>query len=125
MTTIVLVADDEDPIRELVAAALEEEGYRVMRAHNGAGALTLALAVRPNLVITDLMMPSIDGAELCRQLKADARMRGVPVVIMSAAERANAIPADADGFLAKPFELDALLALVGRYAGPPSTAAGD
>ena len=114
MTTI-LVVDDEEPILQLVGELLQDEGYTTLRAYQGAQALELARRARPDLVLTDLMMPIMSGAELCRCLKHDPTTRDVPVVVMSAAGRVRVDDLDCDEFLAKPFDLDALLALVARY----------
>ena len=116
--TSVLVVDDEAPIRQLVTGVLEDEGYRVRQACHGAQALALALQESPDLVLTDLMMPVMTGADLIRQLKNNAATRRVPIVLMTAVGRAAAEAHDADAVLTKPFELDALLALVAHYTGP-------
>ena len=121
MTTIILVVEDEDPIRQLVCELLEAEGYRVLEARHGAHALELALQECPALVLTDIMMPIMDGAALCRQLKNHPQTRSVPVVAMTAAGQTTAAASGADAYLTKPFDLDGLLALVARYAGPPAS----
>jgi CheY-like chemotaxis protein len=76
---------------------------------------------RPHLVITDLMMPVMDGIELCRRLRADEQTRAVPIVVMTAAGRGRSEAARADAYLAKPFDLDVLLELVVSYVGPGQT----
>ena len=114
MITILLV-EDEEPILGIIADLLQDEGYRTICAYNGAQALELARDTRPDLVLTDVMMPVLGGAELCRQLKADPATRDVPVIVMSAA---GALPLDGctpEAFIAKPFDLDALLRLVVRH----------
>jgi CheY-like chemotaxis protein len=116
--TSILVVDDEATIRGLVAGVLEDEGYGVLQACHGAQALALALQELPDLVLTDLMMPVMNGADLVRQLKNNAATRRVPIVLMTAAGRAAAEEHDVDAVLTKPFELDALLALVTHYTGP-------
>jgi CheY-like chemotaxis protein len=116
--TIILVVDDEDPIRELVTRLLEDEGYRVVGARHGGHALELALAQPPALVLTDLMMPVMDGATLCRRLKDYPQTQSVSVVVMTASGRAAAEASGATAFIAKPLDLDALLELVARHAEP-------
>lgn len=118
MTTIILVVDDEDPIRELVTGLLEDEGYRVVGARHGAHALELALAEPPALVLTDLMMPIMDGATLCRRLKDYPQTQTVAVVVMTASGRAAAEASGAAAYITKPLDLDALLELVARHAEP-------
>ena len=116
--TSILVVDDEATIRGLVTGVLEDEGYSVLQACHGAQALALALQASPDLVLTDLMMPVMNGADLVRQLKTHAATHTVPIVLMTAAGRAAAEEHDADAVLTKPFELDALLALVAHYTRP-------
>lgn len=118
MATILLV-EDEEPIRQLLGEFLREEGYRVMSAYHGAEALSLVDAERPDLVLTDLMMPVMNGAELCRRLKRNGA-GCVPVIMMSAVGADQARQCGADAFIGKPFELDALLDLVARYVGSPA-----
>jgi CheY-like chemotaxis protein len=115
--TLILVVDDEATIRQFVTSMLEDEGYRVLQASHGAQALVLALGEVPDLVLTDWMMPGMNGAELIRHLKNNAATRGVPIVLMTAAGRAAAERSQADAVLTKPFEFNALLALVEHYTG--------
>ena len=117
MTTI-LVVEDEEPVQQLVADLLAEEGYQVLVAGDGAQALALVQSGPPDLVITDLMMPVMSGAELCQRLRADAETRELPILVISAAGNGLARSCAADAFLPKPFDLDALLALVVSHVGP-------
>ena len=104
----VLVADDDPAVLGLVAEMLEEEGYAVRRAADGATALAQVESEPPDVVVTDVMMPRLDGLTLAARL----RERGVPVVLMSAViER---LPAAEFALVAKPFDLDDLLAAVQR-----------
>jgi CheY-like chemotaxis protein len=116
MATILLV-EDEEPIQQFIGDLLQEEGYRVQCASDGAQALDLVADRRPDLVLTDLMMPIMNGFELCRRLKDNPVTSGIPIVVMSAVGRQQAIECDADDFLGKPFELDALLQIVARHVG--------
>jgi two-component system, OmpR family, response regulator VicR len=113
-TLTVLVVEDERPVRELLAMSLEGGGYRVVQAFHGRHAIDLIARDRPDLVISDVMMPMIGGVELCHTLKSDPATATIPVVLMSAAglEAGRAAPADA--VVAKPFDLDAMDALVHR-----------
>ena len=114
MATI-LVADDERAIRVLLEMILSDEGYRVLLAVDGRQALERCERDHPDLVIADVMMPVLDGAGLCRQLKADVRTAHLPVVLMSAAADAVARAAGADAFLRKPFDVAEVEALVHRF----------
>lgn len=114
MATIVVV-DDERPVREFLAQALEDAGHRVLQAHHGRQALEVlasAGAEQPDLVLADVMMPLIGGVELCRTLKSDPETAHIPVILMTAASGRATAGSGADGFITKPFDLDALDALI-------------
>jgi CheY-like chemotaxis protein len=109
-TGTILIVDDEVVIAEAVAAVLEDEGYRVATATNGADGLARAADLRPDLVLVDMMMPVMDGEEMCRRLRESPATRGIPVVVMSAVHRSlRELPFDHAAFLPKPFDLDTLL----------------
>jgi CheY-like chemotaxis protein len=108
----ILIADDEEPLRELLGAVLEQAGHRTLLAIHGGRALELAKAERPDLVISDVMMPRMGGVELCRRLKAGDGTRAIPVILMSSAGEQVARGVAFDAFLAKPFHLDELERLV-------------
>ena len=118
--TSILVVDDEESIRQILTDALQEDGYCVRQACQGAEALALALRELPDLVLTDLMMPVMTGADLIRQLKNHAATRQVPIVLLTAAGRVPAEEVGADAILLKPFELAALLALVAQHTARAS-----
>lgn len=122
MATI-LVVDDEEPIREVLAAVFLERGHRSLQARNGRHAVEIIAEERPDLVLTDIMMPLLNGAELCRRLKAESATQMIPVILMSAASRDAADGSGADAFLDKPFYLDEVEALVYQWLpqGPDST----
>jgi CheY-like chemotaxis protein len=111
----VLVVDDEPAIREIVAMLLEDEGYLVRHAKDGVEALAAVDDDSIDLVVSDVVMPRLDGASLVRKL----RRRGylIPVVLMSA------VYADVDlpgvRFVPKPFEIDRLLGTVASALGLP------
>jgi len=113
----VLVVDDEDVLLEMIALLVESLGYRVVAATNGHEALR---ALRnedtaPMLVISDVMMPQMNGIALARAIRADPRLHDLPIVLMSAAGRA---PQDnpADHFIQKPFDLELIAQLIAQYA---------
>ncbi len=103
----ILVVDDESNMRFLHRMVLEEAGYDVVEAPHGAGALERVRELRPDLVVTDLMMPVMGGQELIARLRADPETARIPIVVVSANPRI-AIPA-ADAVLGKPFAAEALL----------------
>jgi len=107
----VLVVDDEREIVALLSVLLEEEGYRVVPAFDGAEAWNLASAQHPDLVISDVMMPRMSGLELVSRLRgADNALADTPVILMSAVSQATSTEGVA--FLPKPFDLDRVLSLV-------------
>jgi len=118
---LVLVVDDEPGIIEFLRFALEDNGYRVATARDGSEALREIGRERPDFVVTDLMMPRLDGWELCRTLRHQDATRSMPIVGMSAIEPHGAL---LDAFLRKPFELDELLGTLKEMA-PASQAAAD
>ena len=119
MATI-LVVEDEEPIAELLRAALEDEGHRVVTAADGREALARLAEVRPALVLSDVMMPHLDGRELARALAADPDLRTIPLVLLSALGVVSVAGVPHAAFVGKPFELDHLLATIARLL--PDTA---
>ena len=119
----VLIVDDEPIVREVVERYLRQEGYRVESAVDGPDALRRFAAARPDLVLLDLMLPGIDGLEVCRRLRAQSN---VPIIMLTAkGEETDTIiglGVGADDYVAKPFsprELVARAKAVLRRAGTP------
>jgi DNA-binding response OmpR family regulator len=106
MAQTVLVVDDEDAIAEAVRARLQSEGFDVVVASDGPQAIETCASVRPDLVVLDLMLPGMDGLEVCKQIQRD---RWVPVLMLTArAEEVDKIAGfavGADDYLTKPFSL--------------------
>ncbi len=102
----VLVVDDEEAIAEAVRARLESEGYRVVVAGDGPDAIALTAEVRPDLVVLDLMLPGMDGLEVCKEIQ---REQWVPVLMLTArteeADKVAGFAVGADDYLTKPFSL--------------------
>jgi CheY-like chemotaxis protein len=106
-----LIVDDEPDIRFLLRITLELAGYAVIEASHGEAALESVRASHPALVITDRMMPRMDGGELIRRLRADVGTVAIPIVMLTGT---NGPQPGADAMLAKPFEPEALIELVSR-----------
>jgi CheY-like chemotaxis protein len=114
----ILVVDDEFDILTTWRLVLEMEGYEVATATNGRTALDAARANRPDLVITDWMMPHMDGVELIRQLADNETLANVPVILMSAAANAPKLVHRDARFHRKPLSIDDLIASVRQLIGP-------
>lgn len=89
---------------------LENEGYEVVEAHHGAAALERVQKSRPDLIVTDLMMPVMGGRELIERLRSDPETATIPIVVLSA--NADLVADTADAALSKPFDVDLLLETV-------------
>ena len=112
----ILIADDESSVTELVRVTLEDERVRVVAAADGVTAVALASEILPALILLDVNMPGWDGIEVCRRLRADARFAATPIVMLTAAARAEdvrrGLEAGATEYLTKPFSPVRLLTLV-------------
>ena len=109
---LILVVDDEEPLRRMMDTLLTESGYRVLHAHHGQQAMELAREAQPDLILSDLMMPVLDGLSMCQQLRSDARTAHIPVIAMSAGRQPRELAGLVNGYVSKPFELDDLLATI-------------
>ncbi|HYO58839.1 ATP-binding protein [Archangium sp.] len=108
--SLVLVADDEPAVLEVLSQVVEDLGHDVIQARDGEEAWNLARARRPNLVVTDHMMPRLSGLDLCRKLKGDEVLGRVPIILLSAVLPHGA--PEAHAFLHKPFEITDFEALI-------------
>jgi two-component system OmpR family response regulator len=111
----VLVVDDESSITELLSTALRYMGYDVATARDGAGALQLASATPPDVIVLDVMLPDMDGFEVCRRLRADGDF--VPVIFLTARDaeddRVTGFIRGGDDYVTKPFSLEELTLRIG------------
>ena len=123
MGSRILLCDNEEALRTLVRAALAPAGYELEDARDGDEALDVARTFRPDLIVLDVMMPGRTGLDVLKELRADADLGGVKVVMLTAraqaADRAAAQSAGADAFLAKPFSPLQLAALVDELLQTP------
>ena len=130
MSSRVLIVEDEPDIRELVVHHLKREGYQVSAAASGEEALRQVQAVPPDLVLLDLMMPAMDGLEVCRRLRQDPATASLPIVMLTAkgdeVDRVLGLEIGADDYVVKPFSPKELLArvraVVRRSRPAPGTA---
>lgn len=126
---VVLVVDDEFGIVKLLEEVLEDEGYQVLVAANGRQALEQAAKDKPALIITDFMMPVMNGAELIKALAADARLSDIPIILISSVPEAMVAEriAGYTAFVRKPFNIFDLIDLVAKLSGgaSPNPGQGD
>jgi CheY-like chemotaxis protein len=107
---LVLVVDDDPDILDAICDILEGEGYRVSRARHGVEALEKVRHERPSLILLDLMMPVMDGMAFAHALREQKLAEDVPIIVISAdGNPQKAASVGARGFLAKPFDIQALL----------------
>ncbi|HEY2992927.1 MAG TPA: response regulator [Methylomirabilota bacterium] len=129
MATDVLVVEDEPDIRGLIVHHLERDGFRCRTAASGGEALARVRSAPPDLVVLDLMLPGMDGLEVCRRLRGDPATAALPIIMLTAKadeiDRVVGLEMGADDYLAKPFstkELVARVRAVLRRARPGETA---
>jgi two-component system, OmpR family, alkaline phosphatase synthesis response regulator PhoP len=112
----ILVIEDEDDILELLRYNLAREGFKVITAGGGQQGLSLALAKLPDLLLLDLMLPGLDGLEVCRVLKKDPKTASIPIVMVTAkgeeSDIVTGLELGAEDYVAKPFSMKVLLARV-------------
>jgi two-component system, sensor histidine kinase and response regulator len=118
---LIVVADDNEANRELVAVILQRQGYEVLEANNGREALELVQQRQPDLVLLDIHMPEMDGYEALHVIRESQRGRNVPIVALTASAMAGdaeeALAQGFDAYLAKPYEISAVIVLVKNLIG--------
>ena len=122
---LLLIADDDEDILELLGFRLERAGYEIVRARNGAEALRLALEHTPALALLDVTMPGLDGYEVTRRLRTEPRTSAMPVILLTARAQASDISrgmaAGADDYIKKPFDAHDLRRRIERLLRPRLT----
>ena len=120
----ILIAEDDSDLRLLVSLKLESSGHEVVSVEDGSAAAHSCRALRPDLVILDLMMPGMSGLEVCRYIRSDPELKATPVILLTARAQASDIEAGkaagVDEYLTKPFsprELAVRVASLLREAG--------
>ncbi|MEW5807071.1 MAG: response regulator transcription factor, partial [Acidobacteriota bacterium] len=112
----ILVVDDEKDIVELVKYNLEKEGLQVSTASNGFDALNVIHKSTPDLILLDIMMPQLDGLEVCRRLKKDDSLRDIPIIFLTAkseeVDKVLGLEMGGDDYITKPFSIRELIARV-------------
>lgn len=109
----ILLVDDEEAIQKNLSFALERDGYRIVQARDGEEALALFASEHPDLVVLDLMLPKLDGIEVCKRLRA---ISTVPIIMLTARDdeldKVLGLELGADDYITKPFNIEALLARI-------------
>ena len=126
----ILVVDDESDIVDLVSSNLQREGYRVIPAYTGEDALDLLKTARPDLMVLDLMLPGLQGLEVCQMVRANSDYSNMPIIILSAksteVDRILGLEMGADDYVTKPFSVRELVSRIRvalrRVKGEPSKA---
>jgi len=115
----ILIVDDEPDVLEVVEMLLLSEKYRVLKAKNGIEAIDVVSKETPDLVILDIMMPEMDGVEVCRKMREMDNMKEKPIVMfsakLSAIDKKESFDAGADGFITKPFNARGFIAGIKTY----------
>jgi chemosensory pili system protein ChpA (sensor histidine kinase/response regulator) len=123
---LVLVVDDSITVRRVTQRLLQREGYRVTLAADGLQALERLQEERPAVVLSDIEMPRMDGFDLARNIRADAALAGLPIIMITsriaAKHREHAIDLGVDHYLGKPYSEEELLSLVRGYTRASTTA---
>lgn len=133
---VILIVEDEKDIRELISLNIKRQGYEVLEAENGIVGVELAKSKIPDLVILDIMMPGKDGYAVFKELRADPRTSGIPVLMLTAkgdvAHRIAGLEMGVDEYMGKPFSpkelvlrVKAVLKRTKRVAGDATIKAGD
>jgi len=115
----VLIVDDETDVVEFIGRTLQTEGFDVVCAYDGIGALDLVDSEKPDLVVLDIMMPMMSGYEVCEQMKSNPQTQDIPIICVSSAHtpdaRALSLRVGAATLIVKPFRPAELVAQVRRY----------
>ena len=116
MADKILIVDDEEHIVELIRYNLEASGYTTVEAYNGLDGLKLAKEENPALVLLDLMLPGLDGLEVCKRLRADDKLKNIPIIMLTAKseeiDKVLGLELGADDYITKPFSVRELSARV-------------
>lgn len=121
MSKVILTADDSSSVRQMVAFTLKGAGYTVVEATDGKDALSKAKTSAVNMVVTDLNMPNMNGIELIKALRAEAKYKFIPIIMLTTesqdTRKQEGKSAGATGWIVKPFKPEQLLAVVKKVLG--------
>ena len=119
MHKTIMVVDDERDLVETIKLKLSAEGYDVIEAYDGQEALEKMRQKRPDLVLLDIMMPQLNGYQVCREIKKDAKLKQIPVLMLTAkvqeSDKFWGLETGADDYITKPFEFETLMDSIKKY----------
>jgi len=120
MTKTILTIDDSRTMRELLRSALDKAGFTVIQAEDGVHGLEVLGASEPDVIITDINMPRMNGLEFIEAVRADGTRRGIPIIVLTTesdpAKKDRARNAGATGWIVKPFDPERLVSAINRVA---------
>jgi two-component system, cell cycle response regulator DivK len=123
MKKTILVVEDQEDNRQILRDLLASAGFRMVEAHDGREALTLARSERPDLILMDIQLPILDGYEATRSIKRDPELKDIPIIAVTSyalsGDEERAREAGCDAYVAKPYSTRLLLAKIGQFLGPP------
>ena len=112
----VLIVDDEEHIVELLSFNMQSAGYKVLKASNGLEAINIAKREKPQLILLDLMLPGLDGLDVCKEIKMDSEIKNISIIMLTAKgeelDKVLGLELGADDYITKPFSIRELLARV-------------
>lgn len=115
-TLTILVVDDEQDLLDLIEYNLKKEGFNVLKAENGVEAIETAKVLNPDLVLLDIMMPKMDGLEVCRNMRSDAELRHIPIIFLTARgdekTEVDGLDLGADDYITKPISTTKLISRI-------------
>lgn len=115
----ILVVDDEQDLVETIRLKLSSEGYKVESANTGVEALEKAKQTKPDLILLDIMMPELNGYQVCKKIKEDDSLKNIPVVMLTAKAQESdkfwGLETGADDYITKPFEFSNLLKTISKH----------
>ena len=123
MNKTILVVEDQEDNRQILRDLLASAGFRMIEAHDGQQAVTIARSQHPDLILMDIQLPLVDGYEATRSIKRDPELKHIPIIAVTSyalsGDETKAREAGCDGYVAKPYSTRQLLAKIGQFLEQP------